>query len=240
MLGQPTLQLDPLVQLRLEAEMLLQQDLPDREAHDSDSDDSSSDASQDGGLEDAVEDLETDTQLLMDLDVFINAPSVVIPKDIHSHSRAEPCWNTHDAFAQLIRERFPDAISQLVETLAQANLHRMQRCYEQREQHAQDQDTTELGSGLHMKVHDQSTEAGQTFKDSGVGTSLPANSSYADSNATASKYAPSKYAETVMSYAAGGHSTKIPPLSAAAKKGVPFECLACGKTVCFTKNKFWK
>ncbi|KAK8071165.1 hypothetical protein PG997_011368 [Apiospora hydei] len=67
---------------------------------------------------------------------------------------------------------------------------------------------------------------GSLFHDSALGSSLPTDSSYA---------------ETVMSYRDEvGQSTRIPPLSRAAKEGEPFKCLACGKSVSFKMNSGWK
>lgn len=71
--------------------------------------------------------------------------------------------------------------------------------------------------------------ADSKFHDSGVGTSLGAS------------LAPTvSYAETTMSYNHDGQSVRIPPLSKEAKSGLPFTCVACGRTVVITNNSGWK
>lgn len=227
--------IDQLQGWRQEALTAVQQDYRDREAHDSssDSDGSESDVSVSNELEDIVESLETDTQLLMELDRFIQAPSVLIPKLQEPTEQEIIPWRPQDAFAQIIRTRFPDALEKLVDALAKANLTRMQRCAEIREKHA-DMVEQEEAVAIEPRNKPATTIGGQTQDDSGYGT-LVAASAHGDSvNAL------SKYAETVMSYAAGDRTVKIPPLPPGAKEGKPFDCLACGKSVSFTRGRMWK
>jgi hypothetical protein len=67
------------------------------------------------------------------------------------------------------------------------------------------------------------------FQDSGIGTSLP--------------HGVSTYAETIISFAtsiSGGKRVDIPPLPPGAKKGMPFECNACGNSIKATNNRDWR
>jgi hypothetical protein len=67
------------------------------------------------------------------------------------------------------------------------------------------------------------------FQDSGIGKSLP--------------HGASTYAETIISFAtsiSGGQRVDIPPLPPGAKKGVPFECNACGNSIKATNNRDWR
>jgi hypothetical protein len=227
---------DQLESRRQEALTAVQQDYRDREAHDSssESDGSESDISVSNELEDIVESLETDTQLLMELDRFIQAPSVMIPKLQEAGQQEITTWHPQDAFAQIIRTRFPDAMEKLVDALAKANLGRMQRCAEVREMHANMADEDEDRAADRPRINPTPTMGGQTHDDSGYGTMLAA-SAHADS-----KYTLSRYAETVMSYATGDRTVKIPPLPSGAKEGKPFDCLTCGKRVSFTRSSMWK
>lgn len=213
---------------RREALTSIQQDYRDREAHDSasESDGSDSDLSVSSEIEDTVESLETDTQLLMDLDRFIQAPSFLIESDRTIAEEAPPkTWQPEDAFAHIIRTRFPEAIEKLVNALAKANLSRMQKCIEGGQAEPEQEAVV-----ITARAVPTSTLGGKTRNDSGYGT-MP-NSSLPE--------APSRYAETVMSYAAGDRTVKIPPLPVGAKDGKPFDCVACGKEVCFTRSKMWK
>jgi hypothetical protein len=213
---------------RQEALTSIQQDYRDREAHDSasESDGSDSDLSVSIEIEDTVELLETDTQLLMDLDRFIQAPSSLVDSDRQIAEEAPLReWQPEDAFAQIIRTRFPEAIETLVNALAKANLSRMQKCIEGGQAEPEQEAVV-----IAARAVPTSTLGGKTQNDSGYGT-MP-NSSLRD--------APSRYAETVMSYVAGDRTVKIPPLPAGAKEGKPFECVACSKKVSFTRSKMWK
>ena len=215
-------------ELRLEAEAFIHERYEDRNEHEefSDSDASDSDTSVLSELDDVVESLETDTHLLMELDRFIHV-STIAGQMTPEISRKVAPWRPQDAFAQIIRVRFPDANDKLVESLARANLERMQRCHEIREMHANEPTTEEA-------VGDLMPKGEATTRDSGYGTMSHI------SGTVANKHPLNSYAVTVMSYAAGDRTVKIPPLSVEAKQGKPFECLACSKQVRFTSSRMWK
>lgn len=217
---------------------MIKQDYQDRESHDSGSDsDGSTDTDQSvsNDLDDVIEDLETDVQLLMELDRFIHAPSATIPAKQENEYQALVTWQPQDAFAHIIRNRFPAAVEGLVEALAKANLDRLHRCHEARETNAENPNLEDQWiTQTLVKNAPERTDAGETRNDSGYGTMS------AVSDRASLRLAQSQYAETVMSYAAGDRTIKIPPLSADAKAGRPFICVACGKSVRFTRSRMWK
>ncbi len=194
--------------------------------------DDRSDASSDGfsgvGIDDSIaevaEDLKTDAQCLMDLDPLFRDPVL----DLASHKQKQNLetidWTPKTVFCDKIQQRFPKADTNLVETLGKANWVRFLRC----------QQTRNLAETGTLRLPDPSNDKGEAgtvaasskYHDSGLGTSLPTASSYA---------------ETVMTYGAGdGKKVRIPPLPEEAKKGSPFPCLACGRSVRITHNSGWK
>ncbi|KAL6399967.1 hypothetical protein AUP68_17377 [Ilyonectria robusta] len=192
---------------------------------DSDSD-SSSDGSSDFELDtidEIVEDLRTDVQCLTELNPLIRNPVF----DRSSQKQKEPevaDWIPQKAFCDKIEQRFPRADHSLVMGLGDANWWRFQTCQEQRlkNEHAEQAEQQQLGTAK----EDHETVADSKFHDSGLGTSLPTTSSYA---------------ETIMTYrGSDGQKTRIPPLTDEAKRGKPFPCVACGKVVRITNNSAWK
>lgn len=190
------------------------------------SSDSSSDGSSDFGLDtidEIVEDLRTDVQCLTELNPLIRNPVF----DRSSQKQKEPevaDWTPQKAFCDKIEQRFPRADHSLVLGLGYANWWRFQTCQEQRlkNEHAEQAEQQQLGTAK----EDHETVADSKFHDSGLGTSLPTESSYA---------------ETIMTYSgSNGQKTRIPPLTDEAKRGEPFPCVACGKVVRITNNSAWK
>ncbi|KAL8410007.1 hypothetical protein RB594_008195 [Gaeumannomyces avenae] len=180
---------------------------------DSSSDDLSSDT-----IGDVIEDLKTDTTCLADLDHLLKDP--ILELDIEQAAPADRLldWHPDSVYSHKIGARFPQADVSLVEWLGKANYLRYLRC-----QHARE---TCESTATYVAAPAQSETASSKFNDSGLGSSLPSTTSYA---------------ETVMSYGGrGSQSVKIPPLTAEAKVGVPFSCTACGKFVSITSNNMWK
>lgn len=187
--------------------------------------DTSSDGCSDLGADDSItevaEDLKTDAQCLMDLDPLFRDPVLDLASHKQKQNREVIDWTPETVFCDKVQQRFPRAESDLVETLGKANWARFLRCQETR-------NAVETGTLTETNPagEDGSVAASSKYHDSGLGTSLPTASSYA---------------ETVMTYAAGnGQKVRIPPLSDEAKKGVPFPCLACGRSVRITNNSGWK
>ncbi|KAK3390130.1 hypothetical protein B0H63DRAFT_107437 [Podospora didyma] len=195
--------------------------------HEDDGSEASSDALSELGLEDSVaevaEDLKTDAQCLMELDPLFRNPVL----DLSSLKQKRPLhlieWAPEKAYCDKVQQRFPRAEGSLVERLGEANWVRYLRCQEQRNS----TDTQLRDREVVARQDDEQTVAASSkYHDSGLGTSLPTASSYA---------------ETIMTYGGGdGQKIRIPPLSAESKGGKPFPCVACGKTVRIMNNSAWK
>ncbi len=173
-----------------------------------------------------VEDVKVYTECLIDLSAALDRPATdPIHEDEPSVPRIEQ-RTAHDYHSELIRAKYPQASSALVECLGKTSWNRYHRLQKLRE--------SIVDMEMHGEIQAQSVAKSQVanseFKDSGLGTSIPA--------------APSiSYAETVISFmssVAGGSRVRIPPLSAEAKKGVKFECNACGKLIRATNNHDWR
>ncbi|KAH7007185.1 hypothetical protein EDB80DRAFT_842405 [Ilyonectria destructans] len=185
--------------------------------------DSSSDGSSDFELDtidEIVEDLRTDVQCLTELNPLIRNP--VFDRSSQKQKELEVAdWAPQKAFCDKIEQRFPQADNSLVLGLGEANWWRFQTCQELRlKNELAEQQQLGTAKGDHETVADSK------FHDSGLGTSLPTRSSYA---------------ETIMTYSgSNGQKTRIPPLTDEAKRGKPFPCVACGKVVRVTNNSAWK
>lgn len=184
------------------------------------SDDSSSDAGStfsDDNIYEVAEDLKTDTCVLSSLDPLIKYPIFDLQKDKAIEDSIYSAWSPENIFVEKIENRFPLTETSLASRLGKANFERYLRCQADREALENEEIEEDLPS--------TQQEAKSKFHDSGVGTSI----------------APStNYAETIMSYSHKGQSVRIPPLPECAKKGLPFSCVVCGRTVDFTSNSAWK
>ncbi|KAF5618430.1 ankyrin repeat [Fusarium sp. NRRL 25303] len=204
----------PLIAMGAEASYLIHDDT-----------DSSTDSSSDGSLDsqrdnmsEIIQDLRTDVECLVELDPLIRnfVPDPSSQKQKHLETSG---WAPQQAFCDKVEQRFPRADKSLILRLGEANWLRYRGCQELR--------IKELaGEQQPDSKDDHKTVAGSRFHDSGLGTSLPTMSSYA---------------ETVMTYSGSdGQKTRIPRLSEEAKQGKPFPCVACGRTVRLTTNAAWK
>lgn len=108
------------------------------------------------------------------------------------------------------------------------------RCLRSRYQRIRDEREANIHAQEHDHVHQvpqpavKSIIADSEFLDSGLGISLPA---------------PTSYAETMISFMtsiSGGKRIQIPLLPEEAKIGLKFECMACGKQVKITNNSEWR
>ncbi|KAK1759052.1 hypothetical protein QBC47DRAFT_97977 [Echria macrotheca] len=184
--------------------------------------DSSSDASYDvreDNLKEVLEDLKVDAQCLMDLDPLFKNPALDL--SLTKQKAAETIeWAPEKAYCEKVQQRFPQASISLVHRLGKANWDRYLRLQYQR-------NTTHEPSESAPQDVDTGTVAGSKFHDSGMGTSLPTASSYA---------------ETVMTYTAGtdGEKIRIPQLPEDAKRGESFECIACARLIRATTTTSWK
>ncbi|KAI1851129.1 hypothetical protein JX266_003794 [Neoarthrinium moseri] len=191
---------------------------------DEDGDSSSSDDGSnlgDDSIREILEDLHTDTICLIELEPLLKNPVLDFirePDNLATDGVTTP-WLPHKAFCDRIESRFPQASPSLITRLGKANYERYIRCQQQRD--------AQLNNNVSiLPVASGGTIDGSEFNDSGIGSSLPTTSSYA---------------ETVMSYGDGkDRSTRIPPLPTEGRKGKPFECIACGRSVRIMNNSAWK
>jgi len=198
-------------------------------AEDDDSDLSSDGDSEpeqdDDSISEVAEDLMIDAQCLMELDPLFRNP--VLDLSWHKEHQLQALdWTPEKAYCYKVQQRFPSADSSLVERLGKENWARFLRCQSIR-------NSVESGTQPQQEASsDNKGESGtiaasSSYHDSGLGTSIPTTAS--------------SYAETVMTYGtAVGKQVRIPPLSDDAKRGKPFPCVACGRSVRFTQNSAWK
>ncbi|PSN61666.1 hypothetical protein BS50DRAFT_533540 [Corynespora cassiicola Philippines] len=131
----------------------------------------------------------------------------------------------HEYFVELISLRFPSASQQLAQTLGRSNWARYDHIKRLRE-----------GMLEEPKAVVQADKPHSEFHDSGVGTSIQAQSELFSIKSKAH----SEYAVTVVSRRAKASHKRIPPLPEVARLGEPFECEVCRKTVQIKRTKDWK
>lgn len=188
---------------------------------DNSSDSGFSDSNPDS-INDFLEDLKVDTTCLLDLEPLLCSP--ILRKDLEPAAVLDTTrirWNPHQPYSDKISVRFPKAPEELVTRLGKANYERYSRCQRQKTRN-------NLGGTPSDQTASAKPEsANSKYHDSGIGSSLPASAS--------------AYAETIMSYGTGeGTKVRVPPLSARAKEGLPFSCLACGKWLKIVTDTAWK
>lgn len=217
----------------------------------SDGDDSGSDSSSTFGDSsdnwgDMMDDLTTDVQCLIDLDLMIQSPifdSLLRGCGGHGKDKMAPDWEPHLSYSDKIVNRFPAAAAGLVNRLARANWERFQKTNASREKNiavaaaaaVNDAEEQPIVQGIisavvvtdgGSQIAESQTEPVSKFHDSGLGDSVRTGSTYAD---------------TIMSYQARGReSVRIPPLPEGAKQGNPFNCVACGRLMVIMNNSDWK
>lgn len=193
------------------------------EAYHGDDDESTSSGGSIDSLEDNIQemtkDLQTDTLCLMELGDSLEDPILDSIKETERSPLNEALvdWEPHKAFCEKVEVRFPGATELLVLRLGKANYERYIRCQQERETCEQIEVKEDSESQL---LH------GSMFHDSGLGSSMPSATSYA---------------ETLMSYGnTSGRSVRIPPLPVEGVARKPFACFVCGKTVKITNDSAWK
>jgi hypothetical protein len=194
---------------------------PQNESYTSSGSEDDSDSDYEGDcIEDIAADLKTYAECLMDLhtayddpvsDDEHDRPIDAIPGEIFSPSRY---------YSDRIAIRFPNAEKYLVEKLGSENWKRFLHCQNQRNMNIRGQQEPIMESTKEPTVVESK------FHDSGLGSSAPATT---------------LYAETVTSfYRDDGGCVRIPPLPEEAKTGKPFECVICNKTVQISRRAAWK
>jgi hypothetical protein len=172
-------------------------------------------------LQELVQSIKIYTNCLIDLSTALSCPALEPEHDDKPSLVRLEQRSGHDYHTDLVRNKFPQAEVRLQQSLGKISWDRYLRMQQERTSNVHGHPT--LTSG------DKSRAADSEFQDSGLGTSLPQ---------LASTYAP-----TILSFMtsiSGGKGVRIPPLSVEAKKGIPFECNACGKYIRSTNNREWR
>ena len=111
-------------------------------------------------------------------------------------------------YVSLVRERYPQAQDHLVDRLGEANWQRHLSVRQKVDNDKVSAVEEEVGSVFHPY---------STFHDSGIGTSVPAQTQYAPSHTS-----------FLSSIAGDKESVRVPPLPAESGAGKPFRCFICG------------
>lgn len=170
--------------------------------------------SSDGNLNEILTDLRLMTESLNELTPCIESP--IQDLDAEDTALVSTDRAMYQYYSELIRARFPDAEPELVDRLGESNWERYRRIRAQCEANSGQEDVAAVSSRETM------------FYDSGLGTSVPNRTGYALT-----------IASFTTSLANGSHA-KVPPLSEEAKRGMPFTCDACGKSVRYQRSRDWK
>lgn len=216
---------------------------------DDDSDFSSSDESSDSGTEEdngditraeklrgVAEDLTMDTECLLDLGARFDE-QVVNP--LANEEAVDPQtvdgWDPSEHFVERIRRLYPACDDDLAKRLGKANWERVLKFQESKEKNATESvaiATTTLSTFADL-VHllQEPKDTTSMFHDSGVGTSI--RSRY--------RQARSRYAASLTTQGGWNNNVlKIPELSAPAKLGHEFSCIACGERLRIQEETSWK
>lgn len=172
-------------------------------------------------IELVIRKIRTYTECLQDIGQSLDHPALDNSDDEETpFSKIDLC-STEDYHAERLRAKFPTAEMNMLQCLGRMSWHRYQRVQKGRKRNAQRQNVVVLDG--------KSSAVNTEFVDSGLDTSLPA---------AASSHAAIK--KSIMASVNDGKQIHIPPLSAEAKDGHPFECVACGDLVCYTKDHDWR
>lgn len=126
-------------------------------------------------------------------------------------------------YADQISIRFPNASDSLVEVLGKCNWERYMRIHKKREENTQ-REGSPIGEAETMSK----------FHDSGLGTSMPAQSALGVPRGSFS------YAETEVSKRAEASHRRLPPLPEEGRKGWSFLCEVCNSVVRIRRTNAWK
>lgn len=191
------------------------------------SDDSSSDAGStfsDDDIYEIAEDLKTDTVVLSGLDPLLKSPIFDLSHGRGVKHKASSSWVSEKLFTNKIKHQFPTADASLTLHLGKLSFERYLRGREARRAH-DSEDILRLTYPGKRPIFKGFVTANSEPEDSGTGTNQEPRIS-------------SKGTKTGYYYEE--HSIRIPPLSKEAEDGLPFSCIACGRTVSTTDNSAWK
>ncbi|WQF83671.1 hypothetical protein CDEST_08685 [Colletotrichum destructivum] len=178
-------------------------------------------------LNDMTDDICFDIECLLDLDPLIKSHFV----DPSKRKSIKQEWSSNamspnQLYLERVSRSFPDAAQDLVARLVKACWDRLRRVQSKMSQNAAvDEQEFQVRDNTSRPVLSKRVS---DFIASSLGTSLGDTASYA---------------ETTMFYRQNSDksmSTCIPPLPAEARRGVPFECVACGERIRISDNSAWK
>lgn len=192
---------------------------------DSESDTSDEDSDiHETSLQDITETLLNEIELLLDLGPRLEEPIsdcvLEVPAATSGASPATTLWDPVKYFTDRVLSNFPNCDPGLATALGKSNWESMTRLKEKRE--------NALSTGQADNETSTPVMADKTtfFHDSGLGASLPINTSYA----------------STIDSCPGDEITraKIPPLPSDTKEGQLFQCMTCGDYVKKRDMAAWK
>lgn len=133
--------------------------------------------------------------------------------------------SSHEYFTELVKSRFPLAKTQLVERLGRLNWDRYN--------HVQKLRVTQ-----NDPIVEENTKS--LFRDSGIGSSVPAESVVASNPIQNLPQSRLEYAATVISSRAEASHKRLPSLPTQARSGTPFTCEICDRKVTIQRTREWK
>ena len=172
-------------------------------------------------MERVIRKIRTYTECLQDIGQSLQHPALDYSDDEKTPFLEINQHSAEDYYTERLRAKFPTAEIDMLQCLGRMNWHRYQRVQKERELNAQRQGVI-IPDGKSSAVYSE-------FVDSGLGTCPPA--------ATSSYEASVK---SLTSSVVGCKQVHIPPLSAEAKDGLPFDCVACGDRVSYTTDYNWR
>ncbi|KAF3004592.1 hypothetical protein E8E14_006405 [Neopestalotiopsis sp. 37M] len=186
-------------------------------------------------LRDIIEDLDVDTECLLDLGTRLEE-QVVNP--IINEKSVDPQtidgWDPSKHFVERIRRLYPSCENDLAKRLGQANWERVLKFQGSKERNISESiGLTTTVSTFSDPAHLLHEPKGTTslFHDSGVGTST----------GTKSLQPRSKYAASLVTQVNRNDIIlEIPELSLEAKQGMEFNCTACGERLNIQDDADWK
>ena len=193
-----------------------------------------SEDSSDSGSYDTVEDISFATTCLIELGPSLeqNLQHAETARNQSSHLTSVPFAVSDPAmiYVSLIREKFKQAHYRLVERLGEANWQRHRDVRDEIEK-------SELSPEERMKVGEEKDIACSLFRpysdfhDSGIGTSVPAQTEYAPSHTS-----------FLSSNAEGEHvSLRVPKEPPEVGAGKSFQCFLCRRVISNVRNRIdWK
>ena len=196
--------------------------------------DSGSDGSSDSGSYDTIEDISFATTCLMELGPSLeqNLQHAETSRNQSSHLTSVPFAVSNPAmiYVSLVREKFKQADYRLVERLGEANWQRHRDVRDKTEK-------TELSPEKRTKLGGETSIACSLFRpysdfhDSGLGTSVPAQTEYAPSHTS-----------FLSSNTEGEHaSLRVPKEPSEVGAGKPFQCFLCRCVISNVRNRIdWK